>query len=366
MLIITADELLRVVPCNGSLGMPKHQEFQPDDTVRKEGDAAHWLIEQVFKRKFTTDELVDRPAPNGVYINSDMVEHVTPFLDLIAGKGDVEVVTSYGDGQTYQVNGRADHIELDAPEPEADELIIDDFKYGWSPIEPEMNWTLLSHAFGWLFANTGNQIKKVTLRIYQPRPHHPAGRLRTVTYSIEQMWEFWATLQKTLTAPTNELVTGKHCYKCASLATCPAAQKAGMNAIEISEMAYVADMDDSTLAFLLNQTERAQKTLDQNYKAYKEMALHRIKAGRIVPGYAVQKDLTNKNWKKGIDVTTVQLLTGKNLAKKQELITPAQAIKAGVPQEVIDSLCERHEKGVSLAKIDPKDLIKKNFATIIN
>jgi hypothetical protein len=361
MLNITADELNRFVACNGSLGMPKHQDFQPDDTVRNEGIAAHWLIEQVFKRRAGKDELIGKAAPNGVFITSDVVEHVTPYLDMLSGRGEVEVVTSYGDGQQYQVNGRADHLEHNLGT-----LLIDDFKYGWSPIEPQMNWTMLSHAFGWLFANPNNDVHTVVLRIYQPRPHHPAGKYREAPYSIESIWSFWPTLEAMLKAPSNVLATGKHCYKCPALATCPAAQKAGMNAIEISEMAYVADMDDNSLAFLLQQTERAIKVLTNNNKAYSEMALHRIKAGRVIPSYIAEKDLTNKNWKKGIDVETARLLTGKNLGKKQEMITPAQAVKAGVPQDVIDLLCERREKGFSLTQIDAATVIKKNFGIIIN
>lgn len=365
MLTITADELNRFVACNGSLGMPKHRDFQPDDTVRNEGIAAHWLIEQVFKRRVGTDELIGKAAPNGVFITGDMVEHVTPTLDLWRGEGEVEVITSYGDGQHYQVNGRADHISYDT---KTVTLYVDDFKYGWSPIEPEKNWTLLSHAFGWLFANplVKTALQQVVLRISQPRPHHFAGKIREVTYTIDQVWSFWSALEAMLKAPSDALNTGKHCYKCPALATCPAAQKAGMNAIEISEMAYVADMDDGSLAFLLQQTERAIKVLTNNNKAYSEMALHRIKAGRVIPGYIAEKDLTNKNWKKGIDVETARLLTGKNLGKKQEMITPAQAVKAGVPQDVVDLLCERREKGFSLAKVDAATVIKKNFGNIIN
>lgn len=362
MLTLTADELPRFMACNGSRAITQVPVFDPDNTMRNEGDAAHWLIEQVFNKHFGTDELVDRPAFNGVYITEEMIEATAPCLEGIRGKGAVEVITSYSDGQNYEVRGRADWLAL-----ENTTLMVDDFKYGWSIIEPDNNWTLLSHALGWLFANPAlaATVTHVTLRIWQPRPHHPLGKVRSVTYSIAEVWQFWAVLQAKLSNPDNMLNTSKHCKDCLGMINCPAAQKAAMNAIEVSEMAYVSNLDDRSLAFVLDQTTRAIKLLEQHHKAATDLALHRIKAGAIVPGYAVEKDLTNKNWKKGITVETAMMMTGKDLSKK-ELITPAQAIKAGVSQEAIDALCERREKGVKLSKMDANTAAKKLFKNLTN
>lgn len=355
MLTLTADELPRFMACNGSRSITQVQPFAPDDTMRNEGDAAHWLIEQVFNRKYGTDELVDRPAFNGVYVTEQMIEDVTPCINAIQGRGAVEVVTSYSDGVAYDVRGRADWIAF-----EGTTLHVGDFKYGWSIVEPEENWTLLSHVMGWCYNNPNlcDQMTDVILHIWQPRPHHPLGKVRSVPYSKQQLQQFWVSLFFKLTQPDGMLNTSKHCKDCLGMINCPAAQKAGLNAIDMSEKAYVSELDDSTIAFVLEQYERAAKILEQLHKAASELALHRIKAGNIVPGYGIEKDLTNKQWKQGITVEAAQAITGKDLSKKQ-LITPAQAVKAGVSQEAIDALCERREKGVKLSKIDPKTAVKK-------
>jgi hypothetical protein len=372
MLTITADELPRFMACNGSRNINKVQPFEPDNTMRDEGDAAHWLIEQVFNKRFGLDELVGRPAFNGVYITEEMAEAVTACLEDIRGRGAVEVITSYGDGRLYQVNGRADWVAF-----EGTTLFIGDFKYGWSIIEPDNNWTLLSHAIGWLlrrsntlrlqqqwlFANPiiAVGVSHVTLRIWQPRPHHPSGkRVRSVTYPVSEIWNYWNEMMLRLTNPNNMLNTGKHCKDCLGMINCSAAQKAGMNALEVSELGYVSNPDEATLAFIIEQSERAIKILEQNRKAATDLALHRIKAGKIVPGYTVDRELTNKQWKQGITVETAAMLIGKDLGKKQ-LITPAQAVKSGVAQEVVDALCERREKGVKLVKRDANATVKKMF-----
>lgn len=339
--------------------MPVNEPYNVNDESRIEGNAAHWLIEQVHKRVHTASELIDRKANNGFSITGEMVEYCTPYLDATRDKGEVECETSYGDGQTYQINGRADHIYY---EQSSGTLYVDDFKYGYSIIEPENNWTLISHALGWLFKN--HPVSHITLRIYQPRPHHPLGKIREHTYSFDEIMQKWTILQHILTNPTNTLNTGTHCKDCPARVNCPAAMKAEMNAVDVSEMAYIADVDDVTLGFLLDQIDRAAETLKQGKKAYTELALHRLKAGKIVPGYGVEKDLTNKQWKDGITVETAMMLTGKDLGKKQ-LITPKQAMELGVSETAVNALCERKEKGVKLTRMNAATQVKKLFKSVI-
>lgn len=352
MLTLVADNLPRFMTCNGSVNMPSHQPFNVNDETRNEGIAAHWLIEQAHKGRFSPEELIDRKAENGVFITAEMVEHVTPYLDAIKGRGEVECVTSYGD-QHFQINGRADWVGYTNHT-----LYVSDFKYGWGIIEPQDNWTLISHAVGWIFKNPNLSVEEITFAIFQPRPHHPLGKIRNHTITFEELWQKWQILHNALLNPTNTLQTSGHCKRCPALASCPAALQAGMNAIDVSEIAYVADVDNEALSAILSNIEVAIKHLENSKKAYGEMALHRIKAGQIIRNYGIERELTNKQWKEGITVETAQLLTGKNIAKNQ-LMTPAQALKAGVSQEAIDALTERREKGVKLVRIDADTAARK-------
>lgn len=358
MLVLTATDLLRFMVCNGSRLMPENPRFNVDDTVRNEGNAAHWLIEQVHKQIHGTDELLDKKAPNGVFITEEMVEYVMPFLEAIRGRGDVELDTSYSDGKHYRINGRADHIEYDK---ERSILYVRDFKYGWTAVEPEYNWTLISHAMGYIYPKlNGIFPAKVVFQIFQPRPHHPLGRMREWSVDTAMLNQLFQRMITVLSNPSDVLNTSKECKDCPARATCPAAQKAEMNAIDVSEKAFVSDVDDKTLGILLDDLERALKILEQGKKAYSEMALHRLKAGKIIPGYSTEKELTNKQWKEGITVETAKLLTGKDLGKKQ-MMTPAQAAKEGVSEAAIESLCERRQKGVKLVRLDADAAVKKMF-----
>lgn len=352
MLRITATDLPRFMACNGSrlmgAGAPVGQE---DRKARDEGNAADWLIEQAFKGINTVDELIDRKAPNGVFITPEMAEHVSEFVKDITGQGAVQQDTSFTSNK-WEVPGRADHVSY-----KDKVLTVRDFKYGWGIVEPENNWTLLWHAIGFgLYLthtqaiNLINEVEKIVLMIYQPRPHHPSGRVRSWEITGKEMVELYAQLQKALENPTDKLNTGPNCYKCSHLATCPAAIKAGMNAIEVSESAFISDIDNTSLGFFLDQAERALKILQQTKDAYEDLALHRIKQGQIIENYALDNDFTNKLWKENVTAEMLKMFSGKDLTEPK-LKTPSQAIKDGVSEILVDSLSERRMKGVKLVRM---------------
>lgn len=357
MLTVTATELPRLMACNGSRLMGSSTSLvQTDDTVRDEGNAAHWLVEQVHAGHFTVEELIDRKAPNGIYITSEMVGYLEEYLKAIREGGYVEIDTSHGT-LSWQINGRADLAKYHAP---TKHLRIADLKYGWSIVEPENNWTLISHAIGYI-AQHNLEFSTITFTIYQPRAYHPAGRIRSWQIDHEQLKELWKQLATTLTTPNDILNTGKHCYNCPALATCPAARKAQMNAVDASEKAFVDEIDNEELSFQLDHMKRAIDVLKQQEKAYNEEALNRIKQGQIVNNYSLDHELTNRMWQKHVNPDLMKILTGKDLGKKQDLITPAEAERRGVSKEVVAPFVERCNKGVKLIRMDANTKANKLF-----
>lgn len=349
MLSLTATELQRFMACNGSVLMGRIAAFEADNTLAEEGNAAHWLVEQVFTGKHQfAEELVDRKAPNGIFITGEMVEHVSTYLSDIMGKGWVEIDTSYSHAGVWEVRGRADHINYD---PAARFLYVRDFKYGWKIVEPENNWTLISHAVGWMIKNPGVAVSEIVFQIYQPRPFHPAGYVRECRVTSSQFMALQGQLTDALENPKNTVGTGSHCYKCPSMAICPAAQMAAANAIEMSERAYDSAMSDTDLSLLLAQADRAMTHLKQFDDALSDLAKHRIKAGSLVPGYGLETAYGHKTWKSGLTPDVVKLLVGQDVSKPA-LITPAQAKKAGASEAAVEALCDRPNNGVRLVRVN--------------
>jgi hypothetical protein len=365
MITVTADELPRFMACNGSRLLPASLPAAvADTTARDEGIAAHYLALAVFRNEFTIDELVDRKAPNGVYITLEMVEHVQTYLDAIIhldrGKivSDAEIDTSFGT-DAFRVNARADHIAISSDATADQSLYIDDFKYGWRLVDPENNWTLIAHAIGYCLSRQVTPAR-IVLTIHQPRPYHPEGKSRPWEITYSDLLDRYAHIKMTLENPSDQLNTGSHCGKCPALATCPAARKANMNAIDASEMAYSDELDNGALSHALNTLRAAQSALNTRLDALEELAKFRLKSGEVLDGYGVENQLSNTDWKPGIDVAMIEMLTGKNIAKSK-LPTPGQAIKAGIPEAVIKPLTERRLTGVKLVRVDANRKAQKLF-----
>lgn len=351
MFKITATELPRFMACNGSRLMGVLVPPNESDTARDEGDAVHWIAEQVFKGVITADELIDRKAPNGVYITVDMVEHVSTYLNSIMGRGSVERDTSHTDGAAWRVGGRVDHESW-----EGGTLYIDDFKYGWRIVSPVMNWTMISHAVA-LAKQANTMPDEVVFRIFQPRPYHPEGYVREWCCNADEFRKLFERLIETLLNPNDRLQTSQHCYGCLSRSQCPANQITEANSIDVSERVYNNVIDNDTLVNAINEIERATKVLKESLDAYHDLAISRLKSGQVIKGFALTADLGNLDWKEGLTPEVMKLLTGKDLSKS-ELITPTQAKKLGID---VDAFSERRNKGVKMVRMDSAKNAEKHF-----
>jgi hypothetical protein len=348
MFIITADDLPRLMLCNGSRLMPpSFPATSTDTTARDEGIAAHYMASAIFNQQYTLEEAIDRKAPNGVYMTAEMAEHVGEYLSAL-DCGEMEVETSFG-GQGWQINGRCDHRKV--VDFGTMTLTIDDLKYGWRPVDPEMNWMLIAHAIGTCI---GLQIAPdvIVLRIHQPRPHHPDGKLREWRITYPELMELYAQINATLSNLSDELRTGPvQCPKCPALATCPAARKAGFNAIDAIDMMFDDDVSNELLSYELTTIEYASGVLETRLKALRELALHRVKQGQVVPEYAAETQYANTRWKSGLTAPILSVMTGKDLSTNAT-VTPAEAKRRGVPEDVVKSLTERPQTGLKLVKVN--------------
>lgn len=351
MLSVSATDLPRLMACNGShsMGSPEADK-NVDTTVRDEGDAAHWFVQEIRSGRFVAEELIDRKAPNGVYITAEMYEYLESYINAVMQGGQVEIETNWA------VNGRADHT-LYCEKTKT--LHVNDLKYGWSIVEPNMNWTLISHAIGWIELYK-KPVETIILTIYQPRPYHPMGRIRNISYDIGKLIDFKSQIINTLTNPTDTLKTSEHCSNCPALAHCPAARKAQMNAIDATEKAFNDHLSDDELSLQIDQIGRAVSVLQKQKKAYEDLILDRIRKGHVIRNFTAKADLANRTWKDHVTPEIIKSMTGIDITIPK-LKTPAQAEKAGVSKQVVTSLTERHQKGFKLVRVDANSNAQKLF-----
>lgn len=357
MLEIPANNLNRFMACNGSLFMPGLKQSITDTTIalRDEGNAAHYMAVAVFNGEFKVEELVDRKAPNGVYMSAEMADDVSDYLSSLDA-GEMECDVSFGN-EHWRINSRTDHISFNLS---TETLNVDDLKYGWSIVEPFENWTLIAYAIGYCVTR-GIRPQKIRMTIHQPRPYHPEGKIRPWEISYFELFAYYEKLAKTLNEPKEELRTGGHCRKCHALTTCAAARKSEMNALDaIDEMAFNDNVSNELLSFELDTLYRAKAILKNRIEAFEELAQHRIAKGEVVENYSTEMRLANTRWKENINADMLRILTGKDLSNAK-LVTPAEAKRRGVPENVIEGLTERPPIGVKLARVSADKKAKRIF-----
>jgi len=355
MISLTATELPRFMVCNGYLFLDKIEPTDTNLTAANEGSTVHWMIEQLFNKTYTFENIEGVKTPTGMFVTSEMIAHVSDYFNVIKDKGEVEYNTSLTN-DVWEIRGRCDHLFHSGQT-----LYINEFKYGYRIVEPENNWTLIWHAIGYCSKlNPQNLPTDIVFTVFQPRAYHPLGEQREWSITYQELMELYTRLDNSLRNPSKQCVSSNHCYKCKSITFCQANQIAMMNSIDVAEKAYNSKVTNKELSFLLDELKRAKNVLKESYNAYNDLALSRIKMGETIPNYSGTTKLSNTKWKEGITPEIAIQLLGENCCKKQ-LLTPKQAVKAGVSEEVVKSLTERNPTGIKLIRMDGSKQAEKLF-----
>lgn len=322
MLSVTATELPRVLECGGSVNLPCDTSAFKDNLTRQQGVAAHWVVEQVVQHNMTTDELIDRQAPNDVYIDGEMIEYLTPYLqEAKHPNSEIEKDVSFIIGNV------AIKARTDCAHTSGNLTTISDLKYGWRIVDPD-NWTMKAYAIG---ANITNFVN-TTLKIFQPRPYHKDGFIRSITFTSEEMEGLYNELQFKLkqSLAENKLKTGPHCTNCKKQKICPAARMAGYNTVDVSTDLYVDDIPDEELSLTLDELRRASEHIKNLLESYEEEAFARVRNGRVIPNYFTQLTGSRMTWKENVTPEFIKAITGDDKLVKEQLLTPLQTQKLGV------------------------------------
>ena len=352
MIVTDATTLPRLMQCIGSRLVERAPTLpDTDTTLRDEGNAAHWLAQEIAEGRLDRSTCVGVTAYNGVFVGVDMRDHVCAYLDRLL-PGEFETVTTWGT-ESFQINGRADHIGH-----HESVLEVTDFKYGYRPVEPDQNWTLISHAIGYVLL-TGLVPEWVRLTIVQPRAHHPLGSIRSTMFSYSDLLQYHQRITAHLSAPAEMLATGPNCRKCPALAYCPSNAQATYNAVDVVLDSVFSDvLDDDSLSQQYTTMVHAADVIEQRVKALKELMQHRIEAGRVMPGYTLDRQKGQTRIKKGITLDQINALTGRDLTKRA-MPSITELKNAGVAQLVIDAITERPDTAPRLVRIDPDAAARK-------
>lgn len=346
MFITDATNLPRVMACNGSRLMAASLPPDIDYAKRDEGNAADWLAIQCFN---AVPVVEGAKAPNGFIITAEMMDFVWQYLNAL-NMGAVQVKTTFGTDR-WQVNARADHIVWESqPHNNLTTLVVDDLKYGFRIVEPELNWTLIAHAIGECI-NRNSAPDIIKLRIHQPRAFHPEGICRTWELSYAELMTYYEVINATLSNPNDMLNTGPQCHYCHAEPTCPARRLSSYNAIEASTLAFNDQLPMDALNYELDLLEAAEAIVKDRREAISELMLYRMKGGEVNTERAVEQKRGQTRFKTGMDGAFLTAASGIDCTKPGT-ITPAEFLRRGGSQKVYDQLTERPITGTKLVRVD--------------
>jgi hypothetical protein len=234
-------------------------------------------------------------------------------------------------------------------------LDVFDFKYGHEYVEVFENWQLLNYTVGilhglWIITAPTT----INLHIIQPRSYHRDGPHRTWSLQLVDLLKYTEQLRAaahTAMADNPPFNTGDECKYCRARNTCPALLTVGYGAIEMSSRSIPLEMTPQVTGMVLRQVRTAMKRLEAIESGLAQQAEHILRNGGRVAGYHLESKPSARSWKVSADeVLALGDLMGVTLGKPVDVITPTQAIKAGIPETVIDVYSERKNGAAKLVE----------------
>lgn len=353
---VHCSQLARPMVCAGYLSFEGLHKSEGGPAA-EEGTAAGEYLERLLRKLPPTDQ-----ARNGVYFDSDMKFYVTPIADQITNSAQSEVLCEQSiDWRTRSgvwIRGRYDISYV-----REGKLHVEDLKYGWGIVEVRENWQLLGYAIGEVIRR-GVAFERIVLRIHQPRPHHEDGPVRTWELTYPELLAYKEKIEQrfeAMVAGDTTLSTGKHCRYCnAAAEACPAFNRLFYRALEVSTEFMQDQINETELAGQLDQISRAEEVIKIKRDSLNDLAVNRIKNGKIIPGYMTETRYGDRQWKPGITPETIEVLTGKKIVE-QTILSPAKAEKMGIHKNFVNALVERRFLGQKLIKKDANELGDKIF-----
>jgi len=345
-------------------------ELAEDRSSVDEGTTGHKLAELLLKdRSISPGDMIGTVCEEtGLVYDDEMWDGAVQYVEYIAS-----VVS---EGANWEV-------EAKLPVPEVHEnsnVIIDaysydslsrhlhifDYKYGYRPVEAPYNLQLVhgTSAVRSLCEREDIAVPEtVSFHIVQPRGFHHAGPLRRWDCNFNDLRPTIVKLR--VSAQKNfsdraETKAGPHCSRCPALFNCSTARTACGDAMDFvgRPMPINASLMEDEMEMTL--LKRYEKMIKERRTVLEEKVKNSIMRGQQSSMYELKEQLGNRSWvEKPETVIQMGASMGLELKKSETVVTPAEAVRRGLPEDVMEQLVKRPSLGRKLHFINQRDLQEK-------
>ena len=321
----------RIVQCPGS---KKMQSFFPksEHPSADEGQIAHKVAAAIM---------------NGVPIDGpvEMLEGADMWLDALSGYSPINIELP------VYLN------ELIWGTPDAwswfgDTLMVADYKFGHGLVDVVKNWQLITYAAA-IIQHRQEKPEKIDFIIVQPRGFHPQGAVRKWSISYN---EFCGYRQKVLDRAEEAMndkaacYVGKECLHCTARHSCPTLLASDYNILELVQETQPFFLSHNAIGKELELMESAMLLVKARITGLQEEVIARMRKGFSVSGWTMKASYGHEDWAKPLnEVIALGQMMGIDISSPGAL-TPKQAIKKGIPAEIVRMYSETKQSGVKLVK----------------
>lgn len=352
----------RRVKCPGSHKLEQPFKDSKSDYAT-EGIAAHWVATYMAKNP---GAVVPEYTPDGEEITEEMLEggalyagfiqdHFKGVMNKLHFEESLNISTIHPN-----VTGRPDCWGVLTPV----DLHLYDYKFGRSFVEVYENWQLIEYTAGILdlIKTTGldEQYFNIHMHIIQPRSFHPSGQIRTwhvKACDLRAHFNILRSIEDEAMGDSPKTSVSSECGHCTARHVCPTLQASAMVGVDVAGSSIPHNLSPQQLATELRFLERYRDLLDSRICGLSAEALALIQRGDRVPYYQAVRGTGRDRWVKPKEqVIALGEMFGVDL-KNVKVLTPKQAIAAGIDKKYI---AKYYETPLGALKLSPVDTRKSD------
>jgi hypothetical protein len=345
---------------------------QADSLESAEGTASHWAFaEMLFGRVVAEGQI----APNGTVLNTEMVEGAEMFVEVVDARlalygldrSALMVERRIDVPRVHPHNGGTPDVWFYARESGVIENI--EYKFGHEYVEAFENWQLLNQcagivdALGIALDGVQDVHTRFKLTVVQPRSYVAAGPVRTWQGPVSDLRGYFNRLASAaaLAFQPDALrvaTPSDACEHCPGRHACTALQSSAYMAADKAGASTPLELTPPAMALELRYLERALKRLEARVTGLRDSVSDQLRRGVPVPFYRLEATAGREQWNRPpADILALGKLFNVDVAKPG-LLTPKQAIKAGLPEVLVTPYVERPGGGSKLVPSNGDDAAK--------
>lgn len=341
--------------CPGSRILEEIYPPEGTSVFAREGTAAHWVAHRYLLELYLLPEI----APNGETITQEMRNGALLYEKTIKSISRTDLHTE----EKININnvhpdcwGTPDCWVIDK-----DTLYIFDYKYGHGYVEVFENWQLLEYAAG-ISLKAG--FDKITMIIVQPRCYTKNQQVNSWTITraalynyIEHMKDF----EHKAMSSEAKCIPSPQCTFCSARHVCKALQDTAYQQLDVIKNNEHHVLDAKQTGAELKYLRNVSNLIEARMTGLEEQAKSMINRGLFVPGFRLESGLSRECWTvDSEEIVTLGELMGLDLVKSREIVTPNQARKLGMSEDILKQYTHKVSSKLKLVEVTDAARVFKN------